>query len=515
MRKQETLDEINDWALSNYASTAAPSLNAAVAPAPATSTMSGSGMLAASAPTAVAAPASPAAASTPAQSSASTWAAAASTPSAPAATATPATPAAAAKPAASTATPAVATTPAYKPAGKVDINNWYRNELGRDGDANGIAFWQQRLDSGVDPEVLYSEFAKAAKTNAEIVKPTDWASANTYTGAVSANTNSIADEWGRNVLGRPLTSAEQAQWDAKLAGATTAAQGQAVYQDFVNTYGSQVKNNVSLAQASQIAPGATGGTTSGTGTGTTGTGGTGTTGSTTPATTGANAAQIAKGDLATRTVDKPTETVQGQLGNLLAENSPVLQQAKADAMRTAADRGMLNSAMAASGGEDALIRSATGIATTDSATYGKAADYNTAAQNQATMWNADQVGQMQRLQMQQNADAAARAQQLEIAKMQDATSRYQSEMSANTSRYNVDASYKQQMDNQKQSLVNSVINNMDLSPDRKAAMLESLGEGTSARANPDGTSTPGTGLAGAAYVIGSTAADLQYNPAQG
>jgi hypothetical protein len=59
------------------------------------------------------------------------------------------------------------------------------------------------------------------------------------------------------------------------------------------------------------------------------------------------------------------------------------------------------------------------------------------------------------------------------------------------------------MNSQKATLVNQIINNMDLSPDRKAAMLEALGEGTSANG-----SNPGTGLAGASYVIGSTAADL-------
>jgi hypothetical protein len=316
---------------------------------------------------------------------------------------------------------AAATSAPAAPKPYVDINSWYRNELGRNGDAAGIAFWQQALDSGRDPQDLYRDFTAAAMRNNENVKPVDWASAN---------------------------------------------------------------NAVALPPAPAPAPAPV------------------------TATNPSGVPQISRDELTTRTIDKPTETVQGQIGNLLAENSPVLQQARADAMRTAADRGMLNSAMAASGGEDAVVRSAASIGTTDAGAYNNAANYNAAAQNQATMWNADQVAQMQRLEKQQAADAAARAQQMAIAQMQDATSRYQSEMSANTSKYNTDASYRQQMDSQKQSLANNIIANMDLSPDRKAALLEALGLGTSASTGPDGSFTPGTGLAGAVYVIGSTTTDL-------
>jgi hypothetical protein len=194
------------------------------------------------------------------------------------------------------------------------------------------------------------------------------------------------------------------------------------------------------------------------------------------------------------------------VNKLTAENSPVLQQAQAQAMRTAAGRGMLNSAMAASAGESAVIGQATNIANADAATYKSAADYNAAAKNQATMWNADQASQLQRLDLQLQDSAASRAQSLSVAQMQNATTRYQAEMSANTSRYNTDSSYRQQMDSQKTSLANNIIQNMDLSPDRKAAMLEALGMGTSAS-----SAGGGSGLAGAVYVIGSTSADL--NPA--
>jgi hypothetical protein len=200
--------------------------------------------------------------------------------------------------------------------------------------------------------------------------------------------------------------------------------------------------------------------------------------------------------LATRNVDKATETVQGQLGGLLQENSQVLQQAKADAQRTAFDRGLGNSMMAASAGTDAMLRSATNIAGADAATYSKANDYNAAVKNQATMANVETL----------NSAAQANAQlsqQMSIAQMNDSTQRWQQEMQTATSRYNTDLNYKKDVDNQRLGVANNIIANMELSPDRKAAMLEQLGFGTMAR-----NGQPGTGLAGAAYVIDSVGYEL-------
>lgn len=227
--------------------------------------------------------------------------------------------------------------------------------------------------------------------------------------------------------------------------------------------------------------------------------------------------------LTARTIDQPTQTVQGQLSNVLAADSPVLQQARAEGQRQAADRGLLNSSIAASAGTDAMVRAATGIATSDAQTYSKAADYNTAASNELFMYNTDQVNQFKKLEAQLGSEAAARAMQVDLAKMQDATTkagqanqmtiasmqdqtnRWQQEQQTANSRYNTDASYKQQVDTQKQSMANNIIHNMDMSPDRKAALLEQLGFGTSASANG-----PGTGLAGAVYVIDSVGQDLNF-----
>lgn len=384
-------------------------------------------------------------------------------------------------PAAAAAAPASAVTP--------DVNSWYRSTLGRDGDAGGISFWQNALKtSGATPEQIYADFEKGAQTNAEHVNTsTSWADANAYKGPMSSDSSSVVDDWGKNVLGRNLTSAESSQWNTAMSGVKSADDANKVYQNFLTTMGSQVKNPLDISGASQIA-----------------------------ASTNQTYApqQIQPDQLALRTIDKPTETVAGQINSIVAADSPVMQQARAGAMTAANDRGLLNSSIATSGAEDAVIRAATGIGTSDAGFYNEAANYNAAAKNQATMYNTqaqnaflqqsqslDSQAQLQKDQLaatKGNQDAQL-ASQMSIAQLQQETTKWQTEANNAQSKYGTDASTQ----STKMNLVNAIIQNMDMSPDRKAAMLEQLGEGTSAQPGK-----PGTGLAGAVYVIDSTSADL-------
>lgn len=389
---------------------------------------------------------------------------------------------------------------------KVDVSSWYRTAIGRDGDAGGIAFWESQLAKpGANAEELYGEFQKAAGVNKEVVKPTAWAQANSYKGPMSTDGSTTVDDWGRNVLGRNLTGAEQTEWKQKLDAAGTPDGARAVYQQFLEANAGKIKNALDMNAASQISPGRDAGDA---------------------------AYTIDKSELSRRTIDKSTETVQGQLAGLLAADGKVLQQARAEGQRTAFDRGLGNSSIAASAGEDALIRAATGIATTDAGAYNKAADYNVAAENQLLMYNADQLNEFRKLEKQYGAEEAARMMQLKIAEMNDATNRYSTDKNAQTqanqlaqqmtiaqmndatqrwqqeqqnanSRYNTDLNYKKDVDNQKLGVANNIIGNMELSPDRKAAMLEQLGFGTMAK-----NGQPGTGLAGAVFVLDSVGAEL-------
>lgn len=75
-------------------------------------------------------------------------------------------------------------------------------------------------------------------------------------------------------------------------------------------------------------------------------------------------------DAATSTgIDTRTDTVSGQMTGLLNRNSPYMQAATAGAMRTANNRGLLNSSIAAGEGQKAAIESSMPIAQQDAGFY--------------------------------------------------------------------------------------------------------------------------------------------------
>lgn len=90
------------------------------------------------------------------------------------------------------------------------------------------------------------------------------------------------------------------------------------------------------------------------------------------------------------------QTAAGQLDQLLRNDSPFIQQARARAMQAANGRGLLNSSLAATAGESAAYDAALPLAQADAATYAKAASYNTDMGNQFAVQNAgfqNQAGQ--------------------------------------------------------------------------------------------------------------------------
>lgn len=72
-------------------------------------------------------------------------------------------------------------------------------------------------------------------------------------------------------------------------------------------------------------------------------------------------------------VNPATDTVQGQLEQILAKGSPLISMARANAAETANARGLLNSSMAAGAGEQAAMGEALPIAQADANTYANAA----------------------------------------------------------------------------------------------------------------------------------------------
>lgn len=103
-------------------------------------------------------------------------------------------------------------------------------------------------------------------------------------------------------------------------------------------------------------------------------------------------AQAAQAGLATNTVDSD-QTVAGQLSGIISDNSPLLQQARATAQQQANSRGLLNSSMADSGAEAAVLATALPIAQQDASTNFTNATNTAQATNQNSQFNASNTQQ--------------------------------------------------------------------------------------------------------------------------
>lgn len=104
-------------------------------------------------------------------------------------------------------------------------------------------------------------------------------------------------------------------------------------------------------------------------------------------------AATATAGTATTTDWKPDEnaTVAGQLNKITAAGSPLIDQAQTAAKQQAAKRGMLNSTMAITAGQDAAYRTALPIAQQDASTFAQAGQFNAGAKNTASLNNASML----------------------------------------------------------------------------------------------------------------------------
>lgn len=129
---------------------------------------------------------------------------------------------------------------------------------------------------------------------------------------------------------------------------------------------------------------------------------------------GVTKAQYQTVDGVYRTVQS-NETVQGQLQGILASNSPLMAQARAKALENMQERGLVNSAMAETAGQSAVIDKSLQIATPDAATYAMAARDNQQVGNETNRFNAGgfnsnqqfNAGEGNKLNLQKTADTAA------------------------------------------------------------------------------------------------------------
>ena len=77
----------------------------------------------------------------------------------------------------------------------------------------------------------------------------------------------------------------------------------------------------------------------------------------------------------------PNETVRSQLQQIIADDSPLMQQARARALQTANGRGLLNSTMAMTAADSAMYDAAMPIATQDASTYARSGEFNANTSN--------------------------------------------------------------------------------------------------------------------------------------
>lgn len=113
----------------------------------------------------------------------------------------------------------------------------------------------------------------------------------------------------------------------------------------------------------------------------------GTTGGTLTPGTDTTAAQF---DPVQRQVNAAQDTTSGQLQRIMAEDNPLMQQARAQAKQGMAARGLVNSSMAQGAGVAAMLEKATPIAAADASTYFNQGITNQNAANTGGQFNAGQ-----------------------------------------------------------------------------------------------------------------------------
>jgi hypothetical protein len=269
--------------------------------------------------------------------------------------------------AAAPAAPTAAAT--AKPA--ANVSNWYRSELGRDGDQGGIDYWQKQLNEGANADDVFKNFQTAANQNKELTQgKASYVDANAYSGPKSGNATTNVDEWGKNVLGRELSAEETQKYQGLMNANATVKGTQDAYAQFLKDNQSGVLRNLDWATASQIhdAP-----------------------------TAPIALPSIAKYEAVHSQVDPETGTVQGQINGLLQKGNPLLDRAAALSDQRMNERGLVESSFGVQAGQTAVLDAALQIATPDAAAYNQTRLTNQSYDNDANKTNAGAQNTVQNL----------------------------------------------------------------------------------------------------------------------
>lgn len=124
----------------------------------------------------------------------------------------------------------------------------------------------------------------------------------------------------------------------------------------------------------------------------------------------ATAAQIGATEKWNNTAD---QTVAGQINTITAQDSPMMQQARTTSQQNMNKRGLLNTSIADTAAQSAVLGAAMPIAQADAAQASKVAGYNADTSNQANTFNVQQANAMasQNLNASAASSAADKAQQ--------------------------------------------------------------------------------------------------------
>lgn len=130
------------------------------------------------------------------------------------------------------------------------------------------------------------------------------------------------------------------------------------------------------------------------------------------------------------------QTVEGRLANLTDPNSALNQQAAAQALQTSNSRGLINSSLAVTAGQDAVLKNALPIAQQDASTFATAGQTNAAAKNTSSQFNAAATNQAslanQSVESQKQLAQAQNASQEKISQLSSDTQKFLGELTANT-----------------------------------------------------------------------------------
>lgn len=250
------------------------------------------------------------------------------------------------------------------------ISNIFRNTFGRDPNQAGLDYWNQQAQKYGGVDKIYNYMVGAGQANKEQVKQLDFNTASgNYAGPMGGETsNSTVDEWFYNVLGRAPTDQERSTYQPALeyrlkTGGVDMAN--TIYTMFLRNNNVDPGTAMSMAQASQLYGG-----------------------NKKPVTPGTNGNGMPTTGIGLDQVQGPTkwdidaqQTVAGQLQQVLANDSPLMQQARARAMQQMSGRGLVNSSMAQTAADSAMYDQAMQIAQSDASTYAKRGQYNADTSN--------------------------------------------------------------------------------------------------------------------------------------